>query len=118
MTYEQYWYEDPLLVRDFLRAEQYRLKRENQTLWLNGMYMAQAITSTIGNAFLAKGQKPNTYPERPLPIDEEDLEIERQIKEENEVKRAEEWMKNLVAMHNSRWEKEHGNSKPETKPPA
>lgn len=110
MTPDEYWHGDPWLIRDYLLAEQFKRKRENQTLWLNGMYMAQAISSTIGNAFLAKGQQPNTYPERPLPIDEDSLEEERRIQEEESVKQAEAWMKNLVAMHNSRWDKEHGNA--------
>lgn len=112
MTYEQYWYGDPLLVRDYLKAEEYRRKRENYALWMQGLYIRDAIMSSIGNAFLEKGHPPNEYPILPYPIDDDDKARQDEAQEKRDVSMAEAFMKNLVTTHNARWEQQHG------KPPA
>lgn len=96
MTYEEYWYGNPLLVRSYLQAEEYRRRKENYNLWLGGIYMQQAIASTIGNAFLEKGASPNRYPEKPFAIDAESIEKERQEQEEREIEAAKVYMQLLV----------------------
>ena len=96
MSREEYWYEDPLLVRDYLQAEEYRRKNENYTLWLNGIYMREAVLSSIGNAFIGKGSTPYYYPDKPIPMGEEEIEKAREEAEEMEAKQAEMFMKMLV----------------------
>ena len=96
MTHEQYWYGDPLLVRDYLQAEVYRRKRENYNMWLGGLYMREAIMSSIGNAFLGKGTPPYEYMEKPIPMDEEEIEAKRAEDEAREVEQAEMYMRLLV----------------------
>ena len=65
MTYEQYWYGDPWMVRAYAQA--YLLKRrvENENMWINGMYMTKAVNTAIANAF---GNKQAKYFEKPLEI--------------------------------------------------
>ena len=96
MTAEEYWRGDPLLVRDYLQAETYRRKKENYTLWLGGLYMREAIMSSIGNAFIDKGSPPYEYMEKPIPMDEDEVEAKRKEQEEKEVEAAEMYMKLLV----------------------
>lgn len=96
MTYEEYWHGDPTMTRDYVEADDYRRKNKDFDAWLSGLYVAKAIASTIGNAFLEKGSEPNEYPEQPL--SHEKVETEEQI-EERERKEAEEakiFMKLLV----------------------
>ena len=47
MTPDQYWNGDTWLVRDYLKAEEFRREKENYNAWLNGVYVAKAISATI-----------------------------------------------------------------------
>lgn len=96
MSYEDYWHGDPLLVRDYLKAEEYRRKRENYNLWLGGLYMREAIMSSIGNAFIDKGSPRYEYLDKPIPIDEEEKEEAKREAEEREIAQAEMYMQLLV----------------------
>ena len=78
MTYEQFWLDDPNLVIAYRKADDIRRKRENTTLWLQGIYVAEALSATVGNMF-AKGQK-HQYPAEPFPISKAEHE-ERQERE-------------------------------------
>lgn len=82
MTHEQYWDGDCTLVKYYRKAEELREKKRNQELWLQGMYVYEAIcdASPILHAFAKKGAKPHPYPTKPYA-----LTIE-QIKQENEEK--------------------------------
>ena len=42
MTYDQYWYDDPMLVRAFAKADQIKRERKDFDLWLQGRYFADA----------------------------------------------------------------------------
>jgi hypothetical protein len=79
MSYEQFWVDDPKLVIAYRRADEIRKRRMNEELWLNGIYMTEAIASTVGNMF-SKGQK-HQYPSEPKPITQVELE-ERRVREQ------------------------------------
>ena len=78
MSYEQFWEGEPSLVRSYLKAEKIRRRQMNEQLWLSGIYMAEALSSTVGNMF-SKGN-PHKYPSEPLPITEEEV-LERKERE-------------------------------------
>lgn len=84
MTYEQFWLGEPEIAKAYREADQIRRRRMNEQLWLEGIYMAEALSATVGNMF-SKGQK-HQYPQEPLPItaaeQEERRERERQAKME------------------------------------
>ena len=79
MTYEQFWLDRPELTVAYRKADGIRKRRVNEELWLNGIYMAEAIASTVGNMF-SKGSK-HTYPSEPKPITLDELR-ERQEREQ------------------------------------
>lgn len=83
MTAEQFWVDDPWLVKAYRKADEIRRRRINEELWLSGMYTADALASTVGNMFSKKKYK---YPSEPRPITmmeiEERKERERQAKAE------------------------------------
>ncbi len=70
MTYEQYWYKDCELVKFYREANEIKNTRKNQELWLQGLYVYQALcdVSPVLHAFAKSGTKPNPYPEKPYPI--------------------------------------------------
>lgn len=102
MTYEQYWYGDVWLVEDFIKADKERQKRQNQEAWLQGMYIYDAISCAIANAFKKKGEQPSKYPEQPYQIfqEEEDAteltDQEKEEQEEQERLRAKLYMQQMV----------------------
>ena len=85
MTCEQFWEGDPRLVRAYRQADGLRRQRRNQELWLEGIYMGEAIDSTIGNVF-RKGEK-HAYPSEPLPITEAELEEKRQREQREKMEK-------------------------------
>lgn len=77
------------MVRAFRQADELRRRRQNEILWMQGVYIRDALRSTVGNMFAGKGSTPIEYPDEPYPITEEQVEE----KKERERKNMEERMK-------------------------
>ena len=76
MSYELFWDGEPSLAVAYRRADEINRKRMNQELWLNGRYMVEALSATVGNMF-SKGSK-YEYPSEPMPITMAELEERRE----------------------------------------
>mgnify|MGYP007069873935 CR=1 FL=1 len=100
MTYEQYWYDDPLLVRVFYKAEKLKQDHEDEKAWLYGLYMLNALNATVGNMFRKQGQAPAEYPKEPFSVTQEREKKERREQTEQEKEQealwAEAWMSSFV----------------------
>ena len=83
MTEEQYWDRDSTLVKSYRKAEELRKERVNQEMWLQGMYIYDAISrlSPILRAFAKKGTKAQPYVEEAYPINKKTVE-EAELKKE------------------------------------
>ena len=68
MTYEQYWYGDPLMVRAFYEADKIRQRRINETAWLQGAYVYRALMASVGNMTRKRGTRAIEYPDQPAEI--------------------------------------------------
>lgn len=79
MSYEQFWLAEPELARAYRKADAINRRRQNEWLWVEGMYTAHALSATVGNMF-SKGNK-HQYPSEPIPITEEEL-TERKEREQ------------------------------------
>lgn len=106
MTYDQYWNGDSTLPIYYRKAEELRNEKRNQELWLQGMYVYEAIcdVAPILQAFAKKGTKPRPYTTNPYPITSKEL---KRIEEEKERKIAEKGKRNMEAfmqMFNKRFE--------------
>ena len=89
MSYEEFWHGDVGLVMYYRKAHELREKRRNQELWLQGMYVYEALcdASPLFRLSMKKGiVKPEPYAKEPYPITaaeaRERKERERRIKEE------------------------------------
>ena len=89
MTYDEFWNQDVTMVRAFRKADDIRRRRQNETLWMQGIYIRDALLSTVGNMFSAKGSRPMEYPKEPYPVTSGQVEE----KEKADHKRTEERMK-------------------------
>lgn len=68
MSFSDYWDGDCALVRYYRRADELREKRRNQELWLQGLYVHEAVSVALGNAFRKKGTRPQPYSDKPYPV--------------------------------------------------
>jgi hypothetical protein len=87
MTYEQYWYGSPYMVRTFLDAFRIKTKLKEAEMWRQGIYMLNALNVSLHNNlnFSGKSITPLQYMDKPLEVLEktaeekrEDAEIEKQ----------------------------------------
>ena len=83
MTYEQFWDGDSILVVDYRKADEIRNDKLNQQLWLQGMYIYEALcdVAPILRAFPKKGTKPHKYPAEPYAISQKERKQKSEQKE-------------------------------------
>lgn len=105
MTAEQFWDGDPALVKYYRQAEEIRTERKNQELWLQGMYVYEAIcdASPILHAFAKKGTKPVPYPTTPYPISEKQRERKEDARERKVAEKGKRMMEAFMVQHNKRF---------------
>lgn len=105
MTPEQYWDGDPMLAKYYRKAEELRNKRRNTELWLQGMYIYEALcdVSPVLHAFAKKGSKPAPYPDHPYALTVHDRESEKRIKEQRDREKARRYMEAKMAEINKRF---------------
>ena len=105
MTYEQFWEMDSTLVIYYRKAEELRAKNRNQDLWLQGMYIYEALcdVSPVLRAFAKKGVKPIPYREKPYPLTQKErAQLERdEVRAKNE--KALRFMETYMKRHNKQY---------------
>ena len=65
MTYEQFWLGDPWLCVPYREAHRLYIEQRNEELWLQGLYINNAFSVALNNAFSNKKTK---YLTKPLEI--------------------------------------------------
>ena len=102
MTSEQYWDGDPSLPKYYRKAHELQRKRRNEDLWLQGMYVYEALcdASPILQAFAKRGTKPHPYADRPYSITRDDLAEERKLREQRDREKAKQYMLGKMAKIN------------------
>ena len=106
MTPEQYWDGDPTLALYYRKAEEMRQKRKNEELWLQGVYIYEALcdVAPIFHAFAKRGTKPVPYPDHPYSITNKEREAEKERKVKREQEKAKQYMLGKMAKINKRFE--------------
>ena len=106
MSPEQYWDDDPALARYYRKADELKQSRRNQELWLQGMYIYEALcdVSPIMNAFAKKGTKPKPYTDHPYPLSVKEIDAEKKLQERREREKARRYMEAQMAKLNKRFE--------------
>ena len=92
MTYDEFWNKDVRLVEVYRKAQELREKRRNQELWLQGMYVYEALcdASPLFRFSMKRGTiKPEPYVKEPYPI----TAAEVREREEREARLKEERLK-------------------------
>jgi len=89
MTTDEYFNQDCTLVKCYREAQRIKREERNQELWLQGMYIYEAIgdMSPVLRAFSKKGTKPLPYPTEPYPITKAEVEARQQREEERQAEK-------------------------------
>ena len=106
MTPEQFWDGDPALTKYYRKAHELQRKRRNEDLWLQGMYIYEALcdVSPLLQAFAKRGTKAHPYVDRPYSITKDDREEERKLKEQRDREKAKQYMLGKMAKINKMFE--------------
>lgn len=90
MSYEQYWNDDCCITKYYRKAFNLQRERMNEQLWLQGLYIYDAILD-VAPALRAMGAKqPEKYPNEPYPITDKEIELRKE-------KQAKEHQENIIA---------------------
>ena len=105
MTYEQFWEGDPELVKYYRKAEELKNDKKNQELWLQGMYIYEALcdVAPILHSMAKKGTKARPYPERPYALTEKQRLREAEEKERLNAIKAKRFMEMLMHSNNAKF---------------
>ena len=104
MTYDQYWNDDPTLVKYYRKADSMKQARLNEQLWLQGMYIYEALcdVSPILHAYAKKGTKPKPYSEKPYAITKDERKREVEELERKMVEKGKRYMNAVMQSTNKR----------------
>ena len=89
MTFDEFWNQDVAMVRAYRKSYELKRRQQNEALWMQGLYVRDALLATVGNMFADKSAKKNEYPTEPYPVTAEQVAE----KEAAERRRMEERMK-------------------------
>ena len=105
MTPEQYWEGDSTLVKYYRKAEELRNDKRNQELWLQGMYVYEAIcdVAPILHAFAKKGTKPTPYSAKPYPLNDKQSKKDEEEKQRKLTEKGKRFMEAMATNINKKF---------------
>lgn len=65
---EEYWHGDPTNLKHYAKANELKNEQRNWEMWLQGLYIHNAVGVVLKNAFARKGATPEKYIEKPIRI--------------------------------------------------
>ena len=96
MTPRQYWFGDPYLTRAYAQAYLLKRKIENENMWIQGAYNANAFGTVLSNAFSKKNVKYLAEPLNLFPKTKAEKEAEIRA----ERRKVIEWLKKMQKAFN------------------
>lgn len=107
MTYDEYWNGDNELPRYYRKAHEYKRRQRNEELWLQGLYIYQAIGALVPLFnFFDKDRKADDYIQEPFPITKKEAQERKERKEreayEAMIKSMDEWANRVNSKHDKK----------------
>lgn len=65
MTYDEFWFGKPILAKYYREKHKLEIEQTNQQLWLQGLYIYDALSVVMNNSFSKRKEK---YVEKPFDI--------------------------------------------------
>ena len=94
-----------MLTKYFRKADEIKLERMNQQLWLQGMYIYEAIcdASPILHSFAKRGTKPHPYTDKPYPLTDKQRKRDVVSKEKAVADKGKKFMEAFMKLNNSKF---------------
>lgn len=110
MTPSQYWDEDCCLVKYYREADKFRRERENQSLWLQGLYIYEALcdVSPLLKPFADGKTKAVPYSAEPYPLTNAETEKRKAEKEKAAFEEMQAKTESYMNRFNAQFKKEEG----------
>lgn len=103
MSYREYWEGDAELARYFRKAYMIKQEEQNHLSWLQGLYIYDALTTSLHNALRDKKTQKRDYPKKPYEFNhKEKTEKEKAREVAIEQQKAAAWMENFVRINQKR----------------
>ena len=104
MTWDQFWHGDVRMAVAFRKAEEMRIDRKNAELWLQGMYVYEAVcdASPIFNPFAKKNTRPKPYPAQPYET-KRTKKTNEELQAKREMDKAQKMMDTFATKFNARF---------------
>ena len=103
VSYDEFWHGDYTHLKYYEEKYKLEVEKRNQELWLQGLYIYDAVGTVLANAFAKRGSNPKKYPDKPYRITEKSEEE----KEAEKKKMVEDFRAQLMAM-DRRFSQRHG----------
>lgn len=98
MTYDEFYLQDVELTKFYRQAYEMKEDRHNSHIWLQGMYIYDAISTSLYNVFCRKsGQQASSYPSKPYPLTDKQKDEDQELTVEEAQAKAKVWMSSLVS---------------------
>ena len=84
IPYKDFWGMTPRIVGLHMKAHEKHIDEVNMMMYVQGLYVRDAIASSICNSFKGKNAKPFEYPKKPYELHEHELtekEKEKQVQD-------------------------------------
>ena len=108
MSSAEYWEGDCSLTRYYRKAYKIRQEEINNNAWLQGLYIYDAVSTSLHNALRGKNSKARQYANQPYDFkNREKTELEKAKEVEIEQQKALAWMENFVRINQKNRAKSH-----------
>lgn len=94
MSYDEFWYGRPSLVRDYRKAFEMKRSMLNWQMWMQGLYICKALRcAPLSVGFAKEDTQHDEYPSQPLPL------TAKEVREHEEAKERAAFEKMLAKMN-------------------
>ena len=97
-----------MLAKCYREADAIKSERRNQELWLQGMYVYEAIcdASPILHAFAKRGTKPHPYTDKPYALTDKQRKRDSADKEKAVHDKGKKFMEAFMKLNNSKFKED------------
>lgn len=109
MTYEQYWDMDSTLVKAYRKAHELKQELDNQSAWLQGMYIYEALccVAPIFRPF-SKVKKPVAYRSQPYSLKTSLSKMKEEKRKHSSDQKAKSVMEAFMVQFNQKFKEKGG----------
>ena len=105
MSYDEFYNKDCQLVKAYLKAYELKQQRDNTNMWIQGMYVYDAIlcASPILHPFAKGGTEPVPYMKEPYALSKEEQEVREEKAKREQMLKGKAYMEHKLGIINKKF---------------